>query len=318
MGVEPSADTAPTSATYSNLEIDQRVLRLPGHTIVLSGIVSITASSHVEKKPNPLLWVLGALFAVAAAFIAWKRPLDATANDVLLVLAALLAVVFTALALRKPASEHALIIRSSDGTLSRFIAKDAATADEARRLISDKINSGAIDATYRIDFATGTIETGLAPRVDPTPTQPPPAAERTQPPRAAFNGAAQPTRPDDRTQGIAWPPGSPFATGPKPQTPQAAGDVYVDFGAFTAAIVEMHRFYARQPNAEHVEQRLSELEMLMRAGGQTGAQKSRVRDLVRELSQILQAYPPAVQIFQQIGALTGPTNTAGAAPGQPR
>jgi hypothetical protein len=65
----------------------------------------------------------------------------------------------------------------------------------------------------------------------------------------------------------------------------------------------MHRFYARQPNTQHLEQRLSELELLMRAGTPTNAQKTRLRELSNDMSQILQAYPQAVELFDHIGSL---------------
>jgi hypothetical protein len=69
------------------------------------------------------------------------------------------------------------------------------------------------------------------------------------------------------------------------------------------AIVEMHRFYARQPGALHLEQRLSELELLMRAGTPTTSQKARLKELAIDMSQILQAYPQAVELFAHVGEL---------------
>jgi hypothetical protein len=65
----------------------------------------------------------------------------------------------------------------------------------------------------------------------------------------------------------------------------------------------MHLFFGRQPGTQHLEQRLSELELLMRAGTPTPSQKARVRELTGEMSSILQAYPQAVDLFQHIGSL---------------
>jgi hypothetical protein len=83
----------------------------------------------------------------------------------------------------------------------------------------------------------------------------------------------------------------------------SGADAFVDYTPVLSAIVEMHRFYARQPGTQHLEQRLSELELLMRAGTPTAAQKARLRELSGDMSQILQAYPQAVELFDHIGGL---------------
>ena len=83
----------------------------------------------------------------------------------------------------------------------------------------------------------------------------------------------------------------------------AKSETFVDYTGVLPAIVEMHRFYARQPGTQHLEQRLSELEMLMRAGTPTASQKARVRELTGDMTQILNAYPQAVELFDHIGGL---------------
>ena len=82
-------------------------------------------------------------------------------------------------------------------------------------------------------------------------------------------------------------------------------EAHIDFAQLLPHIVDMHRFYASQPNAQHLEQRLRELELLMRAGAAKPHQKSRIRELAGDLAQILQAYPPVVQVFQQIAGMAG-------------
>jgi hypothetical protein len=83
----------------------------------------------------------------------------------------------------------------------------------------------------------------------------------------------------------------------------ASAESFVDYASVLPSIVEMHRFYARQPGTQHLEQRLSELELLMRAGTPTAAQKTRLRELSGDMSQILAAYPQAVELFDHIGGL---------------
>ncbi len=144
------------------------------------------------------------------------------------------------------------------------------------------------------------------------------AAVPVVPVRVAANGAAaiagqastvqtaSGVPPDDTGQTASRSPGAQVANGTMQNgSAHVATDQYVDFSHFLPAVVEMHRFYARQPNAEHLEQRLHELELLMRAGAPGSHQKSRLRELTGEVSQILQAYPSAVQIFQNIASLTG-------------
>jgi len=84
---------------------------------------------------------------------------------------------------------------------------------------------------------------------------------------------------------------------------QGSSESFIDYSGVLPAIVEMHRFYARQTGTQHLEQRLSELELLMRAGTQTTAQKARLRELSGEMSQILGAYPQAVELFDHISSL---------------
>lgn len=85
--------------------------------------------------------------------------------------------------------------------------------------------------------------------------------------------------------------------------PHSAPESFIDYSGVLPAIVEMHRFYARQTGTQHLEQRLSELELLMRAGTPTISQKTRLRELSGEMSQILGAYPQAVELFDHINSL---------------
>jgi hypothetical protein len=130
---------------------------------------------------------------------------------------------------------------------------------------------------------------GAAPSVDRSTTQT--GVPRTRPPAATDTQYVTPRQ--NRAQ--ANPASSPNGA--------SSADGFVDYSGVLSAIVEMHRFYARQPNTQHLEQRLSELELLMRAGTPTNAQKTRLRELSNDMSQILQAYPQAVELFDHIGGL---------------
>ena len=79
----------------------------------------------------------------------------------------------------------------------------------------------------------------------------------------------------------------------------------VDFSPVLPQIGELRKFYARTDGTQHIEQRLSELERLMTAGAPAPTEKSRVRSLAVDLSSLLQAYPPMVQLFQHILRMVG-------------
>jgi hypothetical protein len=67
----------------------------------------------------------------------------------------------------------------------------------------------------------------------------------------------------------------------------------------------MQRFYAQRQDTQDIAERLAELEHLMRAGTPTPGSRSRLSQLLGELSSVLGAYPGVVQIFQQIAKLAG-------------
>lgn len=79
----------------------------------------------------------------------------------------------------------------------------------------------------------------------------------------------------------------------------------IDYGDHMRIIGDWRQFYAQQPETRHIEQRLSELERLMRAGTPDEPSRRRLRDVVLDLSAILQGYPAMVQVFRDIARLAG-------------
>lgn len=286
--------------TFAALHIDRRVLTTPSRTIPIANVATVSVGTHVGHRPRLLLLVGAATLAVMA-FGATQIGLAAmgTINIVAVVLG-LLAAGLALFALKPDDKTHYLLISSSDGVMTRFAADDRNVLEEVRRLLSERINSGAEAPTYSVNFETGVIENlSIA-----APTATASSLSAPQPASAAANGGGrphpEPAFSNDRAASGAFPRG-PAPNGAAPT--QAPAEVYIDFSALLPAVVEMYRFYARQPNAQHLEQRLSELELLMRAGAQTQGQKSRVRELTRDLAHILQAYQPAVQVFERISGM---------------
>lgn len=309
---------AAATLTSRALTIDKRVLKTPGRTIAIANISTISVGTHVQPR-SVLPLVLAILFMTAGiGAIAASADFDTPPAKIgagLAVLALVLAVIY----FRPQDKTHYLLVSTNDGVLSRFTGPRREMLEEVRDILSHKINAADETSTFAVNFETGSIETlpGAQPGVTVSQTAPangagsmgaangPAAVAGSTAASQATNGtkervaATDTAYAADRTPAVQPANGHHHANG----AAHAAPDQYVDFSHFLPAIVEMHRFYARQPNAEHLEQRLHELELLMRAGAPGAHQKARVRELTGEVSQILQAYPSAVQIFHNIAGL---------------
>ena len=287
------------------LHVGRRVLTTPSRTIAIANISTVSVGTHVEHHPRALLAIAAVIFA-AMAFGATQVGLVAVGqwNPVSGALG-VVSVGLAAYALKPQDKAHYLLISSADGAMTQFKGRDRAMLDDVRRLIADKIDKGDETAVFDVNFETGDIgkEAGFMPRGEvqseagATPNSSTAGRLRnaimTHARTGAIDGGGGAGRGAEAQ--AQWMPQNGASPGPS--------DVYVDFNALLPAVVEMHRFYARQPNAEHVEQRLSELELLMRAGAQTQAQKARVQTLTLDLAHILKAYEPAVKILHQISGM---------------
>jgi hypothetical protein len=288
-------ESAAATKTFGALRIERRVLTTPARTIAIANISTVSVGTHVTPKPKVLFWLLALLFAGMAwgsmrPDFSWG-PLSPTGFTVVL---GIITLAFAALALRPDDKTHYLLISSNDGVLSRFTAPDRAFLEEVRRILTDKIDRGDEQMTFNVNFETVQIENS-APGGEPGGPLPhyTNGAGNTGE-RVAPAAAPRPAKPSRRLANIAQ--ASNGIAGARPET-------FVDYTAVLPAIVEMHRFYARQPGTQHLEQRLSELEMLMRAGTPTSSQKTRLKELTGDMSQILNAYPQAVELFDHIGGL---------------
>jgi hypothetical protein len=320
-------ESAAATKTFAALRIDRRVLSTPTRTVAIANIATVSTGTHVVHRPTAVYWLFALLFllmtfASMRPDFTWG-PLEPTGGSLIL---GFLTIVFAGIALRPDDKTHYLLISSADGVLSRFTAPDRSILDEVRAILADKINRNDEAMTFDVNFELGRIEnfsgspdagmssSGSGAEHGPQPRQ------IAQQPRGANGGAplerpAQPSAPRQRMNGAdngvstrgrgAQPTLAPKANGgPSLATAHApAPENFIDYTGVLPAVVEMHRFYARQTGTQHLEQRLSELELLMRAGTPTGTQKARLRELSTEMSQILGAYPQAVELFDHIGSL---------------
>lgn len=314
-------ESAAATKTFGSLRIDRRVLTTPTRTIAIANIATVSTGTHVAHRPTAIYWLLTLLFVLMALGsmrpdFTWG-PLAPNGGTVLL---GFLAVVFAGLALRPDDKTHYLLISSTDGVLSRFSAPDRTILEEVRTILTDKINRGDEAMTFNVNFDRGHIENlggasqqAALPSPDHAPQHPGSSGRPTNmgaPDRGPTTAGGRPRQnpaenvppsrqhPPQRVQ----PTLSGAMNGAASPNPTPS-ESFVDYSGMLPAIVEMHRFYARQSGTQHLEQRLSELELLMRAGTPTISQKTRLRELSGEMSQILGAYPQAVELFDHINSL---------------
>ena len=294
-------DRPPRTGPLGQLTIERRVLIVPGSTVPIAGIgdVSTGAVGFVRKLPLGLAVILLAagLALTAAGFHQGAMLLLATGGGSLL--GGLLVAAFFV-----RTEEHCLSIASAGGQVFLFTGQRK-TLEEARRLLTDKINAGDDSAVYRINFAKGIINAaghfepasaappslGLGPSHGPAPSlapgpQPPPGPAR-------LGGL-------DLPMPAMGPPVPVLANGHYP-SPEA----HIDFAIVLPQIVDMQRFYAQRPDTQEIAERLNEMEFLMRSGTPTPAGRARLGQLAGELGSILGAYPHVVHIFQQAARLAG-------------
>jgi hypothetical protein len=315
-------ESAAATKTFGSLRIDRRVLSTPTRTIAIANIATVSTGTHVTHRPVAVYWLLALLFVLMALGsmrpdFTWG-PLTPTGGTVLL---GFLTIVFAALALRPDDKTHYLLISSADGVLSRFSAPDRSILEEVRTILTEKINRGDEAMVFNINFDRGHIENiggGNYPAALPPPSSDQVPQHAGQPSRPGSIGVPDRgpppaiNRPRQNPSEITGPPSRPLHRGQSTMPASSNGatavksapaESFVDYGGVLSAIVEMHRFYARQSGTQHLEQRLSELELLMRAGTPTISQKTRLRELSGEMSQILGAYPQAVELFDHITSL---------------
>jgi hypothetical protein len=291
------------------LTIERRVLIVPGSTIPIAGIgdVSTGVVGFVRKLPLALALLLltTGLAMIAAGFHRGSMLLLAAGTGSLL--GGLLVAAFLV-----KSAEHCLSIASAGGQVFVFAGKRK-TLEEARRLLTEKINAGDDNAVYRINFvkgiinAVGHVEAPAAARLglgsDPAPGSSlgsghgqhhGPAPGHQPPPGATHLGGL------DLPMPAMSPPVPVLANGHYPSP-----DPHIDYAVVLPQIVDMQRFYAQRPDTLEIAERLNEMEFLMRSGTPTPAGRARLGQLAGELGSILGAYPHVVQIFQQAARLAG-------------
>ncbi len=282
----------PKGETFGQLTIERRVLITPKSTISIPNIATI--SSGTIKVPSRLVWalVLALLAGGIGAFTygTTRAGFTESAAGVAMAVGALVLARFFSRT-EKPC----LFISSSDGHTSLFTGQQK-TLEEVRRLLSDKINADDENAVYRINFEKGVVQTvnvGHSASVGAIVAG---SGNHV----LAGAGSARLGTADTFLQATSS-PGAQLGNGHY----AAANSYHADYAQVLPNIVEMQRFYAGRPDTQDIADRLSELEHLMRSGTPTPGSRSRLSQLLGDLSSILGAYPGVVQIFQQAARIAG-------------
>lgn len=301
-GVPLSERGAPTEV-FGELTIERRVLLTNTRTIAIGNIASLSVGSFTSRRSSPLLY--SALGSAAFALNNFTNTGFSFGGSIAalegIVVGFFALVLFVAWFFSRQVTETYLIVTTNDGTRSLFAGQSRETLENVRRILSDKINAHDEAATYTINFASGVIENlTLAEGANFQAG----ALVQGSNNQVVANSPGGRAATAEQTFSATHSPGAQVGFG-NAQRDTAVTVTHIDYSYVLPQIEHMHRFYAQDPNARHVADRLSELELLLRSGTPTAEGRSRARALVVDLSTILQAYPQMVQFFQGIMQMIG-------------
>jgi hypothetical protein len=282
----------PRGEPFGQLTIEKRVLVTPKSTISIPNITVISAgtvpAANRIVRGVVLALVIGAAAALSIGDARAHAPL-AVAGAAMALAALVLGIFFSRT--HKPS----LAVSTSDGQVSLFTGRPH-TLEEARRLLTEKINADDETAVYRINFENGAIQTVGAGHAGPIGAIVAGAGNQVADPRPKLQLGTPHTYAH-----AARSPAAQLGNG------HIAGSnsLHVDYSQILPQITEMQRFYAQRQDTQEIAERLGELEHLMRSGTPTAGSRSRLGQLSGDLSMMLGAYPGVAQIFQQAARLAG-------------
>ncbi len=283
-----AGDRQSRSGPFGQLTIERRVLIAPGSTIPIAGIAAVSVG--VLRPVRKLALGLGlALLAAGVALLAVGYHQKGLLMLGLGGASLLGGTILVGLLAR---SEQVCLSITSAGGQAFLFTGQRKTLEEARRLLTDKINAGDESAVFRVNFEKGIVHAV-------GPVEPIGAPLAAGPASLTLGGHARIGAPEPQLRAIGA-PGPQLANGH-----YSGASAHIDYASVLPQIVDMQRFYAQRQDTQDIAERLNELEYLMRSGTPTAAGRGRLGQLVGELSAILGAYPNVVQIFQQAARLAG-------------
>jgi hypothetical protein len=284
-----ATDSVGGTRTFGQLDIRERVLDTGERTIAVANISTVSLAKLDKSRARIVFWILTALFAVAGMILI-------SGGDLTGVPALALAAIFAWLALRSR-DIITLAIGTNDGARTLFSSADGPYLAEVKRFLTDKINTGDLRAgTFIIDQSKQDINIGKF------------VAGNDQSVNAdtVVSGS--------HNQVAANSPGARFGNSettysavnsPKAQVGPGNTASHINYASVLPSVEQWQRQAAQSPGWEHVAERLSELEALLKSGTPSADSRGKVRSLATDLSSMLQAYPAAVQLFKSVAHLAG-------------
>jgi hypothetical protein len=237
-----SAPQPAEKQVFGSLRIDRLVLETPSRTIAIRNISTISVGTVVhEKSVGWLIFGIGCWLAIAAMGLTGGRSWQGDFNPFAILLGPL-GLVCLVYWLAPNSSEHYLIISSNDGTRSLFTGPQRDTLHQVRRLLTEKINTENVGATWNVNFQNGAI-TNLTAEAGAT------VVHGSNNHVVQGSPGARVGSPGD-TISVSQSPGAQVGTGNVSQ-----GNTFsigrIDYSAVTPTIGQWRDFYAAQP--EHAE-----------------------------------------------------------------
>jgi hypothetical protein len=282
-----TSETAATReiAPSDKLTIRERIVETGDWTISIPAIATVSVSAERRSIYRGAL-LTGAGMAAVAGLANYVVAL-VTPTLPILVAALALTAIFALLSVRTRNS-FVLAFTANDGSRCSVTSKNQAALNEIRTFLTEKINRQDCRAcrVFHLNGEGPNAALGVNEALRAI-------SERADATAVAVNIAPDVPHLD---QPIAL---VPVDAPPAPRDASCG----VDYSSVLAQVTDLHRFYERHPQAAHIRERLSEMELLMRSGTPSAPQQVRVRELALDLSNIMSAYPQMTQLFGHVTRL---------------
>lgn len=267
----------------NRLTVRERIVETGDWTISIPAIATVSVSARRQPLYRGALLTLATVAALAGLA---NYALGAITPALPVLVASLAVTAICALLSVRTRNVYQLAFTSSDGSRCAVSSNDQKLLNEIRGFLAEKINRQDCRAcrVFRLDGSNDAEPESL------TATDALRAiSERADPAPVALSATPDP---------VALVPLADFIPA---SSQDASGGV--DYSSVLAQITDLHRFYERHPQAGHIRERLSEMELLMRSGTPSATQQQRVRELALDLSNIMSAYSHMTQLFGHVTQL---------------
>jgi hypothetical protein len=316
-------DTVSGRREFGSVKIYERVVDTDDRTINIDSIATVSVGVVPNRFLRWLVWaVAGAVALVGLSALGGSLtrsrfdPADLLGAIVMFAVA--VAIYFFG---RRFTDTYLLVIGASDGSRTVFPSRNLKHLHEVKDFLTRKINEQDVSATLAADFkaamsrpivhnnnyggtqynnnGNGAMAIGDGNQMA---VNSPGATVGNG--NLHVNGSGNRIGTQETSYALNGASGVQIGTG-NVAVGNTSTATHLDFSGVLPQVVELHRYYAQQANSRHVEERLMELEMLMRSGAASQQQRSRIRELAGDLGHILQAYPAMVQFFGHVGRMVG-------------